>query len=421
MASIDFGFNEGVVTNDDSTTQQNPVEDINTGEEVVTNSDGDEVENIDNASEESNEQKPEDKQNEPSHTGDSKIEPGTVYEIGEDKYTIDENGNMLDKDNKVFKKVDEVADFLKEFTEETNEPEEFDVNEIIKAVGIEVKDDKDQNIEFDNTAEGVASYVKSVINSQRNEYAQAGVNRLLEQYPFVADIINYYNANGGTLEGFGEVRDRTSIQVDENNEAQQIGIIREAWREFNKYGDVEKYINYLKETGGLVDAAKNDLQALQNKDTANKTKLEEEARLAQEEEQRRSIAYWTGVKNTIDSRKLGRYTIPETIMITRDGKNVASTPQDFFNYVYQINENGESRYVIDLQKQSVEDALNDELLRAYLMFTGKSYDSLVDLAKAEKEVIRLRAAKNNNTRRTMKVTKPAAKANNKDINFGYND
>lgn len=47
---------------------------------------------------------------------------------------------------------------------------------------------------FDNTPQGVASYIQSVIDLKRDEFAQAGVNKLFEDYPIVGDFLNYYVA-----------------------------------------------------------------------------------------------------------------------------------------------------------------------------------------------------------------------------------
>lgn len=436
MAHIDFGFNEGEVLNNGTNTGQNPVTDLDENKQVEVDGEGKPIANLNdgedgghegndehntNHENDNNKGNEDNNKNNNSSTGDSEtIEPGTTYQIGDDIYTVDDNGNLLDKDNNIFKNANEVSEFLKGFEEETDNNNTVDIDAVVKAVGIEIKDDKDQNVIFDNTAEGVASYVNNVIELKRNEFAQAGVNKLVQDYPFVVDLINYYNANGGSLEGFGEVQDRTNITIDEANEVQQISIIKEAWKEFGKGGDVNKYINYLKETGGLLDVAKEELESLKNKDIQNKTKLENDARQARELEEQRQVEYWNTVKQTIDSKQLGKYKIPDTIMTVKDGKTVAATPQDFFNYVYQINNEGKSRYVLDLEKQTKEDSLNDELLRAYLMFTGKSYDSLVELAKVDKEIIRLKAAKNNSTRKTIKVTKPANKPNQNDIDYGYN-
>ena len=91
-------------------------------------------------------------------------------------------------------------------------------------------------------------------------------------------------------------------------------------------------------------------------------------------------AYWTGVQETIKNRKIAGYEIPETIIINKDGKKIAATPNDFFNYVYQVDENGNSRYNNDLAAMTPEQRRDDSLLRAYLRFTGGSYADLVNLA-----------------------------------------
>ena len=61
-------------------------------------------------------------------------------------------------------------------------------------------------------------------------------------------FLNYYVANGNSFEGFGELRDRSGIEVDENNVSQQEAIVREAFKEFNRRGNVDKYIQYLKDS-----------------------------------------------------------------------------------------------------------------------------------------------------------------------------
>ena len=43
----------------------------------------------------------------------------------------------------------------------------------------------------------------------------------------MGDFLKYYVANGNSVEGFGELRDRSGIEVDENNVSQQEAIVRE--------------------------------------------------------------------------------------------------------------------------------------------------------------------------------------------------
>lgn len=363
----------------------------------------------------------------PVGNGDNKTEPaeseyeaGTIIEIGDDKYTVDDKGNLVDKDGNVFKEAKDVKEFIAGF-EQTNDADELTMKNILAKVGVEVVDENDKPIEFDDTPEGVAAYINGVIEQKQNEYAIAGVNKLIETYPFVSDVINYYVANGGTLDGFNQVKDRSGITINESNVAQQEAIIREYHRESGRKDNVDKYIQYLKDSGQLYDTAKDNLQAMVDADKTERERIAKEAEDQRKEYQAQQDAYWKGVKESIDSKKIAGYQIPDTIILNRDGKKIAVTPNDFFNYLYLVDEEGNSKYVKDLQALSPEARRDDELLRAYLMFTGGSYADLVNMAIKEKEVkiLKLKAIENN--KRGVKVTPPATSNRSKpqDFNFGY--
>ena len=78
--------------------------------------------------------------------------------------------------------------------------------------------------------------------------------------------IQSYEANGGSLEGYGEVPDRSGIELEENNEAQQEYIIKLAWHEQGRKGNVDGYIQYLKSTGNLYSVAQEELESLKEYD-----------------------------------------------------------------------------------------------------------------------------------------------------------
>lgn len=354
---------------------------------------------------------------------ESTLEAGDSIELDGVTYTVNEAGDLVDEKGEVFKTKAELPDFLKDYaTEETNEVPEINVEDIQKLVGIDVVDEKGKVIKFDNTPQGVSEYINSVLDLKREEYAQAGINKLVADFPIVNDFLNYYIANGNSYEGFGELKDRSGIQIDENNEAQQIAIVREAWKEFGKKGSVDKYVNYLKDSGQLLDAAKDDLIALQQADEEVRKRNSEEAARIQAEYDKQVEDYWKGVKTTIDNRKIAGYKIPETIIVNKNGKQISCTPNDFFKYIYEVDNDGFSQYQRELANETPADRMQDELLKAWLKFTGKSYDSLVEMAVAEKEAkkLRLTANKNKAAKTTIKITK-AAKNNNSlnDENFGY--
>lgn len=428
MPTLDFGFNANPT---DSGTE--PITDLDTGVTGTVGSDGNIIPPIDepNNDDPKNNNKTDgdgrnnnvdttvnntdDKNNNNNDNqvddNDLVVEPGSVITIGEDTYTVDAEGNLIDKNNKVFKEAKDVKDFLKQFeVDDTDDKENaIDVAKIIEKVGFEVTDENDKPITFENTPDGVASYINEVLDAKRTEYAQAGVQQLIDKFPIVSDFLNYYVANGNSYEGFGQVRDRSTITIDENNTAQQEAIVREAFKESGKVGSIDDYISFLKSTNRLLDAAKQDLATLQENDKRVKAEQAEAAQRKIEEDKKAEIAYWGKVKSAIDKKEIAGYKIPETILINKNGKQSAATADDFFNYLYQVDDKGYSRYERELMETPEEEQLQNDLLRAYLKFTGGNYSNLVDLAIASEKTktLRLKAAEQRR-KSSIKITKPAA-------------
>lgn len=351
------------------------------------------------------------------------LEEGTIIEDGDNKYTVDKDGNLIDDKGNIFKAKNEVAAYLKEFeVEDASNEDKIDVKSIQELVGISVTSEDGKPVTFDNTPQGVASYVQSVLDLKRDEFAKAGVNKLFEDYPVVSDFLNYYVANGNSFEGFGELRDRSGIEVDENNVSQQEAIVREAFKEFNRRGNVDKYIQYLKDSNELFNVAKEELEALQKADNDVREANAKEALRVKAEEEKQLVEFWNGVKECIDKRQIAGYRIPETVIIERNGKQISTTPEDFFNYVYQVDDKGLSRYENDLMKLSPAERRDEELLKAWLKYTGKGYDSLIEMAVSDKEAkkLKLTASQRKSTRGAIKITKPDSKNDVlKDERFGY--
>ena len=351
------------------------------------------------------------------------LEEGTIIEDGDNKYTVDKDGNLIDDKGNIFKAKNEVAAYLKEFeVEDTSNEDKIDVKSIQELVGVSVTSEDGKAVTFENTPQGVASYIQSVIDLKRDEFAQAGVNKLFEDYPIVGDFLNYYVANGNSFEGFGELRDRSGIEVDENNVSQQEAIVREAFKEFNRRGNVDKYIQYLKDSNELFNVAKEELEALQKADNDVREANAKEALRVKAEEEKQLVEFWNGVKECIDKRQIAGYRIPETVIIERNGKQISTTPEDFFNYVYQVDDKGLSRYENDLMKLSPAERRDEELLKAWLKYTGKGYDSLIEMAVSDKEAkkLKLTASQRKSTKGAIKITKPDSKKDVlKDERFGY--
>ena len=412
---IDFGYGQNVNANgggSDNKGEQN---------QDVTNLDNGQVENP-NGGENINEP-PAGKEGTENNGDDNptKLEEGTTLEIGDAKYTVDKDGNVVDSNGNIFKEASQVSEWMKEFENVEETTSDISIDSIKAAIGIEITDDNDKPIVFDNTVEGIKSYVDSVIETSKQEHYDTAINTLYQKYPIVKDVINYYVANGNSLEGFGQVPDRSGIEIDENNEAQQEQIIRTAWSERKQRGDVNSYINYLKSSGTLLATAKEELDGLKEADAQYKRDIEAKAAAEEKEKIETLERYWNGVHDIIKSRKIAGYQIPESIVITRDGQKLSVTPEDFFNYIYRVDKEGKSAYERDLEAETPDVRRDDEILRAYLKYVGGNYSNLVDMAINEKNVATLKLRAKQHNASAIRVTKPkSTKSDGANIDLGYN-
>ena len=412
---IDFGYGQNVNANgggSDNKGEQN---------QDVTNLDNGQVENP-NGGENINEPPAGKEKNENNENDNpTKLEEGTTLEIGDTKYTVDKDGNVVDSNGNIFKEASQVSEWMKEFENVEETTSDISIDSIKAAIGIEITDDNDKPIVFDNTVEGIKSYVDSVIETSKQEHYDTAINTLYQKYPIVKDVINYYVANGNSLEGFGQVPDRSGIEIDENNEAQQEQIIRTAWSERKQRGDVNSYINYLKSSGTLLATAKEELDGLKEADAQYKRDIEAKAAAEEKEKIETLERYWNGVHDIIKSRKIAGYQIPESIVITRDGQKLSVTPEDFFNYIYRVDKEGKSAYERDLEAETPDVRRDDEILRAYLKYVGGNYSNLVDMAINEKNVATLKLRAKQHNASAIRVTKPkSTKPDGANIDIGYN-
>ncbi len=353
---------------------------------------------------------------------DEPLRAGTSIEVGDETYTVDENGNVIDKNGNIYKEAKEVKEWIDSFDKvDEHEGDNISIDAIQEAIGIEITGEDDKPIQFENSPAGIKAYVDAVIDTAREEHYEAAINTLYQKYPILNDVLNYYIANGNSLEGFGELPDRSNIIVDDTNEVQQEAIIRTAWKERNQKGDVEGYIAYLKSSGTLLATAKEELSSLQESDREYRDNLAAEAEQKENERIQRLEKYWNGVHDVIKSRNIAGYQIPESIIINRNGQKLSVTPEDFFNYIYRVDKDGKSAYERDLESETIESRRDDEVLRAYLKFVGGNYSNLVGMAinKEKVNTLKLRAKERNTS--TVRINKPNnTNAKGVDIDLGYN-
>lgn len=382
----------------------------------VTHLNGGDVDDITNGSTDDDNNKPDDKdgnnndkQNDDTSTGELNV--GDQLEVDGVTYTVAENGDLVDDKGDVFKEAKDVAEWLKSVdVKDENDDSPLTLSSIQEAVGITITDENGKTVEFTDDADGVKSYIDSVISLKSTELQEAAVNRLYQDNPLLKQFQDYVQLNG-TAKGFGDIPDRSGIKLDKNNEAQLISVIKMAAAEFGNKSLNDNYIKYLRDSGGLYDEATNQLAALVEKDTAYRQQIEIQAAAQRKQEADNIKNYWEKVNNMINSRVINGYKIPDSFTKEVNGKKVVITPNDFFAYISEAKverEDGSkvTAYQNDLNSLTDDEFMAREMLDAWLMFTGGTYKDLIDMAVKENEVRKLIVkSKQSRSAKTVKVVK----------------
>ena len=417
---IDLGY-DGITPNEESAEEKTPI-----NNEPKVDENGNPIQDVNqdqpnNIEENTNEENPNEEDKENPNGEDINLEEGNTVTVEDKTYTVDKDGNLVDDKGNIFKKAEEVKDWLKEFSVDETKDDEINLDNIQKALDYEVTDEEGNPITYENNIEGVKAYINDVIETSKLEHYETAINTLYQKYPILQEVLNYYIANGNSLEGFTETPDRSNITIDDTNEEQQIEIIKTLWKEQGIKGDVTQYINYLKNASILTSTAKEALDTLKSIDAENKKAYEEEAERKKQESYEAEVEHWTNIKNIIDSKEIAGYKIPDSITISRNGQKISVTPNDFFNYIYRVDNENKSAYQRDLEAEEPSKRLNDEILRAYLKFTGGSYADLVNMAINQEKVNNLKLkAKQNANSKSIKINRTTNTKQTKDIDLGYN-
>lgn len=424
VTDIDFEGAGGQNTN----TNDNNNGGAQGNQEDVTHLNGSDVPDINNSDQDNNNSSPDNKDgnnnddnnannngNNNNSNGDNpstgELNAGDQIEVDGVTYTVSENGDVVDADGNVFKAAADVADWLKTVDiNDDNDSNPLSLSSIQEAVGITINDENGNPVEFTEDADGVKSYIDSVINLRSAELQQAAINRLYQDNPLLKQFQDYVQLKG-TPRGFGDIPDRSVIRLDKENESQLVAVIKMAATEFGNKSLNDNYIKYLRDSGSLYDEAKTQLAALVEKDKAYRKDIETQAAAQRQQEADELKAYWEKVNNMIKGRVINGYKIPDSFTKEVDGKKVVITPNDFFNYVSNASverEDGSkiTGYQRDLAELTDEEYMAREMLDAWLMFTGGTYKDLIDMAVKENEVRKLIVkSKQNRSAKTVKVVK----------------
>ena len=412
MAVTDIDFegtgNQGGVT----PPVDNPSGD---SQQTVTNNDttnlgGSEADDITNKPAESGDTTGEIKPAEDTNTSSTgELIAGDTIDVDGTIYTVAENGDLVDDKGNVFKEAKDVQSWLASVeVEDENADSPITLSSIQEALGVAITDEDGKDVTFTADANGVKADVESVIAVKSQELQEAAINRLYQDNPLLKQFQDYVQLTG-TPKGFGEIPDRSGIRLDKDNEQQLVAVIKMAAQEFGNKSLNDNYIKYLRDSGGLYDEARNQLQALVEKDAEYKKQIETKAQEQRDAQAKATADYWNNVNRIVESRQIGDYRIPESFTKEVDGKKIVITPKDFFNYLStpkEVDGRTATGYQHDLAKLTDEEYMNREILDAWLMFTGGTYKDLIDMAVKEEQVRQLRVkSKDRRATKSVKVVK----------------
>ena len=410
MAVSDIDFEGTNIQGNNGNTDNNP--DVPTNKEDVTNLGGNDVDDI--TGKDGGEPNPDNtgsENNNDDNPSTGELNVGDQLEVDGITYTVAQNGDLVDDKGNVFKEAKDVADWLKSVNLENNEPDSsITLASIQESLGVTITDENGKPVSFTDDAAGVKAYVDSVIELRSNELQQAAINRLYSDNPLLKQFQDYVQLNG-TPRGFGEIPDRSGIKLDKDNEQQLVAVIKMAAQEFGNKSLNDNYIKYLRDSGGLYDEARNQLEALVDKDKAYRKDIETKAAEQRKQEADALKNYWEKVNNIINGRVINGYKIPDSFTKEVDGKKIVITPNDFFNYLSNANVDGDNgkkltAYQRDLANLTDDEFMAREMLDAWLMFTGGTYKDLIDMAVKEDQVRKLVVrSKENRSAKSVKIVK----------------
>ena len=410
MAVSDIDFEGTNVQGNNGNTDNNP--DVSTNKEDVTNLGGNDVDDITGkGSEEPDPDNTGNKDNNDDNPSTGELNVGDQLEVDGITYTVVKNGDLVDDKGNVFKEAKDVANWLKSVNVENDESDSsITLASIQESLGVTITDENGKPVSFTDDADGVKAYVDSVIELRSNELQQAAINRLYSDNPLLKQFQDYVQLNG-TPRGFGEIPDRSGIKLDKDNEQQLVAVIKMAAQEFGNKSLNDNYIKYLRDSGGLYDEARNQLEALVDKDKAYRKDIETKAAEQRKQEADDIKNYWEKVNNIINSRVINGYKIPDSFTKEVNGKKIVITPDDFFNYLSNANIDGDNgrkitAYQHDLASLTDDEFMAREMLDAWLMFTGGTYKDLIDMAVKEDQVRKLVVkSKENRSAKSVKIVK----------------
>lgn len=283
------------------------------------------------------------------------VPPGEAKAVTVDDvtYQLDENGDAVDKDGKIFKTKAEL--------DALTEPEEVPlVDEILQKSGFKFTDDKGKPKVYEDSPEGLLELANDIA-SEKNKIS---ITKFFNQYPSVKEYAEHLQ-RGGTDDQYFQKRSASwmSVKFDEKDEALLTNAVVAQLMTTGMAKDLaEATAKLYKDTDKLKDFGKAAYTTLVNsekeKDRLEKADFDKK----QKDQEAKDDLHWNNVQSVISKGVLNNITIPET---DREG---------FFEYIaFAADERGMSKADIDQAKLPIE----QQLQLKYFLYKGLKLDDLI--------------------------------------------
>jgi len=306
-------------------------------------------------------------------------------------FSIDENGNILDKDGKVIADFDKVDKFINaepifdskgnQIDEEgkvlrTKAQVEFSKSAIagvISNLPYKLEDEKGNPIIYDDTLEGYTKLAKDIGRIEAvNQYES-----LIASNPELTEVAKHL-LSGGKLDDFKNPVDYTKIDTKKLTANDKLELIKKSFITSGVDSDsASDMIDLIKEKGD-TEIDKRLGKAIGILDN-NQKLIQEERDIAYQnsikEENDNIIRYWGQVKQVIDKGKFGNIDIPKDDQVA------------FFKYLSTpVDDEGNSQETLDNNKQGLE----SELMMRYYRYKGYNLEKIINKEKNKDKVFTLR-------------------------------
>lgn len=312
---------------------------------------------------------------------------------GVEEGTINENGDVVDKDGKVIKTFDEafksfIATDTRKLDEKGNQIDEEgnivktkaelaaeDDNDVLnkahQELGYAFQTEDGETKVYPNDTQGAVDFAKDFAKESNRKM----LDSLYKKHPMLPDLLNHLEL-GGTFEDYNVLPDYSKIDKTTLSVEEKLNTIKKSLEIRGLAKErIENTLQLVKD-GNLVDKeydfAVSDIEAY-NKEVAtarqNQIKIKEQQEIQQVEK------HWNDIKDRIDNDKVNYVKIPE------------AEKEAFFNYLSSpVDDEGNSQQMIDASKESKENQLGI----AYLRYKGFDFGKLLKTKERESKVEKLK-------------------------------